>query len=206
MNYEKPSLFVILRQLVPRRRLQRHEAQRIAELQANRFRELQAVEDDELPEEAIATLPRVILTHEPNLPVSGLAQWHNGCWIIALNDREPWTRQRFSLAHELFHIINHTTKDWLHPGDHWASSEERAEQLADYFAGCLLMPKRLMKRYVGQGEKPAQLAERFGVSEPAIAVRLAQLGLSPRVPRCLPSPNSLRRVVKPSVEREGVAA
>ncbi len=97
MNYEKPSLFVVLRQLVPRRRLQRHEAQRIAELQANRFRELQAVNDDELPEEAIATLPRVILTREPDLPVSAVAQWHNGCWIIALNDREPWTRQRFSL-------------------------------------------------------------------------------------------------------------
>lgn len=202
MNQSNPTLLAALRQLVPERPLRFAEALRIVELQANRLRQLLDVSSDELPDDTIDDIPRITVTQEPRLPVSGLTQWHNGRWVIATNDLEPWTRQRFSTVHELFHVINHTTKDALHPDD-----PIRAEQLADYFAGCVLMPKLLVKRYVGRGENSHQLAERFGVSLPAVAVRLSQLGVSEPVRRCAPPTTSYRRAVRPYQQSpEGVPA
>jgi hypothetical protein len=199
-----------LRGLIPKRRLHFSEALRLAELQANRFRELLGRTEPGLPEDAIARLPRLIVTREADLPVSGLAQWHNGRWIVALNALEPEVRQHFSLAHELFHIINHTTKEWLHPGDGYFNAHDTGEKLADYFAGCLLMPKRYVKSLSGGGLDPTQLAETFGVSVRAVQVRLAQLGITEPMPRCVRPINSYRRVVKPYARQfprvEGLAA
>ena len=105
-NAAGSSLLATLRALVPPRPLSYSEAERIAELQASRFRELHGLTQPELPEEAISDLPRFHVTREYDLPVSGLAQWSNGRWLIAINGHEQPARQRFSLAHELFHVIN----------------------------------------------------------------------------------------------------
>ncbi len=193
-----PGVFATLRGLVPRRRLTYAEARQRLELQANRFRELMGHSEAELPEVVIATLPRLLITREFDLPASGVSQWHNGRWIVALNANEPAVRQHFSLGHELFHIINHTTKQWLHPGSARISAYDLGEHLADYFAGCLLMPKRHVKSLHGYGLKPQELAEAFDVSLRAMTVRLDQLGISEPLPRCVwPPANSYRRVVKP---------
>lgn len=178
------SLLKALRVLVPPRRLSNGEAERIAELQANRFRELLGLQQPELPEEVISELPRIVVTREYDLPVSGLAQWHNGRWLIVLNGYEQPARQRFSLAHELFHIINHTTRAWMHPEVPGQPGVTRAEHLADYFAGCLLMPKRHVKRLFGEGRGVEQLADDFSVSPLAIRVRMSQLGLVEPFRRC----------------------
>jgi Zn-dependent peptidase ImmA (M78 family) len=212
MNPPSPpaSVFSQLRALIPQRQLHFSEALRLVELQANRFRELHGHAEPELPEDVIAQLPRLVITRETDLPVSGLAQWHNGRWIVALNAHEPQVRQRFSLAHELFHIINHTTKEWLHPGDSYNSAHATGEKLADYFAGCLLMPKRHVKSLTGCGFTPRQLADTFRVSLRAVEVRLAQLGVTEPLPHCVRPVNSYRRVVKPyqrqlPLAREAVA-
>jgi predicted transcriptional regulator len=204
------SVLATLRALIPRRRLTHSEARQRVELQANRFRELTGHSEAELPEAVIAALPRLLITREFDLPASGLSQWHNGRWIVALNANEPEVRQHFSLAHELFHIINHTTRQWLHPGNDDISAYDQGEHLADYFAGCLLMPKRHVKSLHGWGLKPDELAEAFDVSLRAMNVRLQQLGLTEPLPRCVWPVNSYRRVVKPYLrpvpESEGAAA
>ena len=187
------SVVAALRALVPERPLTYREAETVAELQANRCRELLGVEGVEFPEEAIAGLPRVTVTREADLPVSGLAQWHDGRWFIAVNALEPWSRQRFSLAHELHHVLGHTTKQWLCADEAGFPEAAKAERLADYFAGCLLMPKRHVKRLFGEGRSAPELATAFGVSPRAIAVRLSQLGLSEPLPRCAGRPAPSRR-------------
>src|SRR5579883_2236232 len=187
------SLLAALRALVPTRPLTNREAERIAELQANRFREILGLREPTLPEAAIANLPRIAVSYEFDLPVSGLAQWSNGRWLIAINGQEPEVRQRFSLAHELFHVINHTTGQWLDPDSPAQACSPRAERLADYFAACLLMPKRHVKRLFFSGGKPDYLAAVFEVSPLAMRVRLSQLGLVETAPRCLPKPTPLPR-------------
>jgi len=174
----KPNVLRQLRELVPKRKLHYYEAMRLAELQANRFRELLGVAEPELPDETIASLPRMSVERKVDLPVSGLAHWHNGRWIVALNALEPDTRQRFSLGHELFHIVNHHTRQWLHPGNHRFSAHHTGERLADYFAACLLMPKRYVKALAAEGHDVERLAAVFNVSTRAMHIRLHHLGVT----------------------------
>lgn len=107
--------------------------------------------------------------------------------MLAVNGREPEARQRFTLFHEYKHVVDHGRTGLLYRGTPGRSPEQQAEQAADYFAGCVLMPKRLVKLAWGNGiQAPAVLAALFDVSERAAEVRLAQLGLSERAVRCAP--------------------
>lgn len=144
------------------------------------------IQDGPVPNEVITELPRLRIEHR-DLPTSGMSYWDGHAWVICLSSAEPRTRQRFTLFHEFKHIIDHGRAYQLYQGNPRISGEAQAEQAADYFAGCLLMPKRLLKREWGNGvQRPAALAARFNVSARAADVRLAQLGLTePRV-RCAP--------------------
>ena len=182
----EPNLLRTLRSLVPNRRLSYREALRLAELQANILRARLGITGPKLPDSAITGLPRFNIQRRPGLPVSGLAHWHRGRWLIALNSDEPAARQRFSMAHEAKHAIDHTTKDRTCWDDPWQTAGVKAERIADYFAGCLLMPKQHVKRLHGQGQTPREMAETFDVSLRAVQVRLSQLGLLPPRSRCSP--------------------
>ncbi len=189
MNYttrttRPASVLAQLRDLVPERPLSLYEARRITELQAHRLRQLVGVTDPELPDEAITDLPRVRVIEVADLPSSGVSQWSGGKWIIALSGSEPWQRQRFTTGHELWHIINYRTTAWLCPPDRFNTASGKAERLADYFSGCLHMPKGALKRLVGEGLDAEALADTFGVSVPAVMVRLSQLGFNDSRNRC----------------------
>ena len=59
------------------------------------------------------------------------------------------------------------------------TARQQAEQAADYFAGCALVPRRELKRAWGNRmQRLDTLADHFGVSQHAIQVRLDQTGLS----------------------------
>jgi hypothetical protein len=181
------SVLAILRSVIPQRALHSfEEAKRIAELQASRLLELHGIGAGPVPTEMIAQLPKIEI--EPvEVSVSGASFWNGRAWIIQLNRYESPARQRFTLAHEYKHIIDHNAADRLYPGPR-DSATERAEQAADYFAGCLLVPKKLLKRaYYGGMQRPSDLAEFFQVSQPAILVRLRQTGITDPTPRCAPS-------------------
>ena len=94
-------------------------------------------------------------------------------------------RQRFSLAHEFKHILDHRFVDVLYSG---VRPEDRArwiEQTCDFFAACLLMPRAWVKRaYTTGTQRLPQLADRFAVSQAAMHVRLTQIGLIDRPERC----------------------
>ncbi len=180
------SLLASLRSLIPNRKLQFSEALRIAELQANRLLELSDITDWPTPSEIVAELPRIEVEYG-DLPTSGLSFWNGHAWVICLNHGEPTTRQRFTLLHEFKHVIDHDRTHRLYIGNHRHNADEQAEHAADYFAGCALMPKRLMKRAWGDGlQRPAVLAATFDVSPAAAEVRLAQLGLTEPRLRCAP--------------------
>lgn len=185
----QPSVLSRLRSLTPNRPLTFIEALRIADLQAARLRELIGMsEEDVFPESVIADLPRIRIVRR-TLPTSGVSYWDrdNTEWVIATNSGESEARQRFSLVHEYKHIIDHMAIERLYRGTHFVSAERQAEQAADYFAGCVLMPKRLMLRAWGNGiQRLDRLAWHFEVSTMAISVRLAQLGLVESTPRCTP--------------------
>jgi hypothetical protein len=177
---EDSSVLATLRQLVPHRHLNIEEAKRIAEWQAHRLRLLFEIDGPVFPHEIIADLPRIQVEFDSDLPVSGSAHWNGNCWVIVLNALEGPARQRFSLAHEFKHVLDHNVKNFLYHDD-----GKQAEQVADYFAGCLLMPKQHVKRLYYQGiQRPSELSEQFKVSPRAMQFRLQQLGIVSDPARC----------------------
>ncbi len=184
-----------LRTLTPRRVLTFTEALRIAELQARRLADL--IDDPTgIHEHHIAGLPRITI-HRQQLPVSGMSHWNGHQWVITINSTDPLVRQRFTLLHEFKHIIDHGAVSQLYTGGRTKTPQEQAETAADYFAGCALVGRRELKSAWGNRIQHVEdLAAHFGVSIPAIRVRLAQTGLDIVADR-LPTPRCARPVTTP---------
>jgi Zn-dependent peptidase ImmA (M78 family) len=179
------SVLAALRRLHPNRPLLLNDALWLAELQANRLLQLRgAAHDVPVPTTIVTELPRITVEHDPDLPkdaASGCSDWdyQRRTWVISLNPTEPRRRRRFTVLHEYKHILDHGSPGIRVTGGATPLQRPAAEVVADYFAGCVLMPKRLLTAAYYDGiQRPADLAELFDVSEPAIRVRLGQIGLS----------------------------
>jgi Zn-dependent peptidase ImmA (M78 family) len=192
---ETTSVLASLRGLLPNRRLMLSEALQRAELQADRLLHLRQITNLPVPVEIVTDLPRITIDYDSDLPrhaASGSSDWDSKrrAWVICVNPDEPGTRQRFTIIHEYKHIIDH-----YHPGlgGYLPTSLyglTPVEYVAEYFAGCVLMPKVQLRAAFYDGiQRPSNLAELFDVSERAIEVRLSQLGLTePRDDATRPAP------------------
>jgi Zn-dependent peptidase ImmA (M78 family) len=104
--------------------------------------------------------------------------------LIAVNQFHPRARQRFTIAHEIGHATLHTDELFVDQvffrDGHAAPEKEEVE--ANRFAAELLMPVEAVKKVIASHVHAyhealvATLAEKFGVSAQAFAVRLAELG------------------------------
>jgi Zn-dependent peptidase ImmA (M78 family) len=178
---QERAVLAVLRSKAPRRALSPAEAALVAEWQATELLELAGLTGPPTPATLISELPRVLVRTDVDLPVSGCTAWTAGRWLIVLNGAEPLARQRFSLAHEFKHAVDHRFRDLLYVDRPGLSAYAQAELAADYFAACLLMPRRWVKQAWGEGcqhlHGRSGLCQRFGVSPPAMTRRLAHLGL-----------------------------
>ncbi|HXC76969.1 MAG TPA: ImmA/IrrE family metallo-endopeptidase [Candidatus Acidoferrum sp.] len=148
--------------------------------------------------EIASALPRIIVKHVPDLPSSGRAQWNGSGWVLLVDSTEAKVRQRYSLSHELAHVIWHPLTAHALPDTTYTLAEDRIEQACEYFAACLLMPRVWMKRaYFDQGiQDVPSLARLFGVSWLAMRYRLEHSGSLPDLPR---RPHEDRRRVSEGV-------
>ncbi len=182
----RPSVLAQLRDFVPIRPLTRHEALSIAERQAQKFLEIVDVTEPPVPEAIISRLPRIQVERVSPWPTSGAADWVRGQWVVILNGAEPTVRQRFSLAHEFKHIVDNRFIADLYRGERLQCRRRWIEQICDYFAGCLLVPRPWLRRaWATDTQDLEQLAWRFHVSQAAMQTRLNQTGLSAPAPRCI---------------------
>jgi Zn-dependent peptidase ImmA (M78 family) len=175
------SVLSELRKMRPPRELTRAETLRVAEHQAAKLRKVQDATDAPVPEEVISELPRIEIERSELGRLSGVAHWEDGLWHIAVNRRHARVRQRFSIAHEFHHVLEA-------PFERWAAGRALAEEAADYFAACLLMPRPWIKRLWARDgvQDEARLARHCDVSRIAMERRLVELGLMPRSRRCAP--------------------
>jgi Zn-dependent peptidase ImmA (M78 family) len=132
-----------------------------------------------VPTGLVLEIPRIVVEFDDALPghaASGFSDWdqHRHLWVITINPQEPATRQRFTMLH----IIDHDRLTLSRPAPRSVYGLPPVEYLADYFAGCVLMPKRLFRAAYYDGiQRARDLAELFDVSTRAAEVRLSQLGL-----------------------------
>lgn len=90
----------------------------------------------------------------------------------------PPSRNRFSLAHELGHLVMHTSADW--------GCSDVLEEQADRFASAFLMPAAGFSLEYPQGawldwQELFRLKSRWGASVQAVVRRARDLGLLPAV-------------------------
>ena len=127
--------------------------------------------------------------------VSGYLMAENNKPVIVLNAEENTRRQRFTLAHELGHLILHW--QWL-PGEQinledgifevsfrkndiqsYTPEENLREEDANTFAGEFLIPveevEKLSKEIVDKTKLAKELYKKFNVSYPCASVRVANL-------------------------------
>ena len=163
-----------LQKLVPQRQVRQQEALFIAEKQAQRLRAHLAVDGPDITNDHLQAIPGLCIEEIPGLKVSGATCKVEGIWVILTNADEPAVRRRFTIGHEIKHILDdanasHTPTDqssWL------------TERICDYFAACLLMPRMWVKRaWTTTTQDEAELAKMFNVSIDAIRIRLRQTGL-----------------------------
>jgi hypothetical protein len=175
-----------LRALVPCRPLTFSDARVLAERQANHLLRSVGLEGPPFPLSVIADLPRVDVQIVPSLPASGATRWSRGMWRIRANGSEAPTRIRFTVCHELKHALDARDESIIFSRFGTRPDRELAiEMICDHFAACLLMPKRWVKRYWGNGTQDiAALAWHFEVSPQAMRYRLTELGLLDEQRRC----------------------
>lgn len=115
----------------------------------------------DLPESVSGSKAIIQRPNMPELPVIVVNQKHNG------------ERQRFTLAHELAHLVLKSS----------SLSDELLEKAADRFAGAFLMAKDMVTHLLGEHRKSislgelAELKKLFKVSIASLVVRCAQLGV-----------------------------
>lgn len=183
MNITEGSILKSLRALMPLRQLSLAEARQIAERQANRLLALHGIPGPAVPAEIITELPRVRVERAYDIPVSGSALWDGNYWVMTLNASESELRQRFSLMHEFKHILDHPFRHLMQRSA--PAPEKSLEYIADYFAACVLMPKRWVKTaFFSETQSTEALADKFQVSRQAMSYRLHELGLVEPAPRC----------------------
>lgn len=169
-----------LRSLAPRRALTLDDAEQLAEAQAAQLLRPARLTAPPTPSNLITELPRVLVRLDIDMPASGGTQWVNGRWLLLINGSEPATRQRFSLAHEYKHALDHRYRSLMYKDRGSTSADMQAELAADEFAAALLMPRLWVLDAWNRGnQRLSTLAGLFEVSPQAMARRLQTLGLRP---------------------------
>lgn len=140
-----------------------------------------------------------VLSYDLGEEVSGLLVVENNKGTIGYNSMNSKVRQRFTIAHELGHLILHVNaqnnskeifvdKDFIvkfRSEKQYTPKEARQEREANAFAAAILMPKEFIMsevrspKYNGLNETRLieSLAKLFEVSVPAMTYRFADLNI-----------------------------
>jgi len=150
--------------------------------------------------EALAVRQGAVVSYEPfKEELSGILVKEKDRTVIGVNSSHPRTRQRFTIAHELAHLmLNHKGELFV---DQTVKSQstvirrdgissqavDRSEIEANRFAAELLMPESLVVEAVHQRQEKRpdypsnllldDLARAFEVSSQAMEYRLTNLGI-----------------------------
>ncbi|WP_316173359.1 MULTISPECIES: ImmA/IrrE family metallo-endopeptidase [unclassified Bradyrhizobium] len=147
-----------------------------------------------VPVDRIAKVLGVRIEYSPfDDELSGMAFMRDGKPVIGVNSSHHPNRQRFTIAHELGHIVLHRAKleatvlidkgrNFIPRDSISAEGIDHLEMQANAFASELLMPDRLVRQLLAESSRDIQdddyligMANRFRVSLAALQFRLGRL-------------------------------
>lgn len=139
-----------------------------------------------------------VIEEELDQDVSGLLLISQGKRTIAVNEAHADNRKRFTIAHELGHLMLHAVdqdednvfidRKVFNRNSDASQGIYRQEIEANRFAAELLMPKRLLLNAIDElgdeidlsdDDTLYELAKKFEVSTQAMAIRLTSLDIAP---------------------------
>ncbi|MGI5401493.1 ImmA/IrrE family metallo-endopeptidase [Streptomyces sp. CA-135486] len=143
------------------------------------------------PEQLAKRLEVLVVQQEMKDDVSGMLLRKEGEKVIGVNRRHAPVRQRFTVAHELGHLLLHRGRPLILDTDIRVNlrdtvssmATDREEIEANRFAAALLAPEVMVRREVKKtqfqtaDELVVRLSERFGMSQVAMNYRLMNLGI-----------------------------
>jgi len=98
--------------------------------------------------------------------------------VIYVNEKEPYSRQCFTVAHELGHYWDrklHDDLDYSFTDSRANTPNDPHEFYADWFAANLMMPADEVKKMQESKASELDMMNHFGVSRAAIQTRLRHL-------------------------------
>jgi len=95
-----------------------------------------------------------------------------GMWVIQLNSNDAPAVRKFSLFHEAFHILAHRSATPVFRKRESTATGAFNELVADYFASCVLMPRRWVMEKWADVKDLDKMAEIFVVPKGAMWFRL----------------------------------
>lgn len=110
----------------------------------------------------------------------------NDKYRIVVNSNHHTTRQRFTIAHEIGHLVLHKHKigTGISEDKKYRSTKNKyyntaigrfEETQANRIAASILMPGKLIRKLKEEGiTTPKEMAEKLGVSEIAMCIRMGQ--------------------------------
>lgn len=164
---------------------------RLATRKARELLQKAGVVGPPVPVGDLAALAGAEVQYEPfDGELSGMIMRRGGKALIGINTKHSLGLQRFSLAHELGHLLLHRSKAFHLDGKHpirlrdarSSTGEDIDEVEANQFAAELLMPEAFLARDVKEVAweeaevATGKLAERYQVSDQAMSIRLTVLG------------------------------
>jgi predicted nucleic acid-binding Zn-ribbon protein len=90
--------------------------------------------------------------------------------VLTVNSEHARTRQRFTIAHELGHLVLHAD-----------GTDESSEREADQFASALLIPREMLRQAVAETSDLDVLRRRFNVSREALWIALKDARLERKI-------------------------
>jgi IrrE N-terminal-like domain len=156
------------------------------------LRNLGVTQPDEIDVEAIAWSLGARVKYEKLDHCEARIVGADDAAIITVNSKASAERQRFSVCHEIGHWIYHRKRMLLCPADEIERPSAEGmtlERVADRFASELLMPAYIFGPIAEGLGRPSmhvvrKLAEIFGASQTATAIRLVEMSQEPMVLVC----------------------
>ena len=103
------NVLTVLRRLLPTRKLRLFEHQVIAEQQAMKLHELLNQTGPAADLGWLTKLKNITVVLQPRWKMdglSGMSSFDDGHWVIGVNKGNPHARRRFTLCHELKHVLD----------------------------------------------------------------------------------------------------
>lgn len=139
-------------------------------------------EDENSPVDVFASASQIagltLVLYPMGEHISGICIKNGNADVIAINSQMSYGRQRFSLAHELYHLF-YDEKEGMSISAKGFDTDNQTERTADRFASYFLVPYSALRNAVQKkGEKELTLKEvialeqQFGMSHRAMLWRL----------------------------------